>query len=52
MGIPDGIFWLDKEEFFTYFTTIYLCAKDMSAWTNPSRAVRGNRVAKEKKAAK
>lgn len=26
----DGIFWLEKEEFFKYFKTIYLCAKDMS----------------------
>jgi len=28
--LPDGIFWLDKEEFFKYFKTIYLCAKDMA----------------------
>ena len=26
----DGIFWVDKEEFFSYFKTIYLCAKDMA----------------------
>jgi hypothetical protein len=26
----DGIFWLDKDEFFEYFPTIYLCAHDMS----------------------
>jgi len=26
----DGIFWLDKSEFFLYFKTIYLCAKDMT----------------------
>jgi len=26
----DGIFWLSKDEFFKYFHTIYLCAKDMS----------------------
>eukprot|EP00933_Yihiella_yeosuensis_P061610 TRINITY_DN64438_c0_g1_i1.p1 TRINITY_DN64438_c0_g1~~TRINITY_DN64438_c0_g1_i1.p1 ORF type:complete len:502 (-),score=106.64 TRINITY_DN64438_c0_g1_i1:131-1636(-) len=26
----DGIFWLSKEEFFKYFPTIYLCAKNMS----------------------
>ena len=26
----DGVFWIAKEEFFKYFKTIYLCAKDMS----------------------
>ena len=26
----DGIFWLTKEEFFRYYETIYLCAKDMA----------------------
>ena len=26
----DGIFWVDKDEFFKYFKTLYLCAKDMS----------------------
>ncbi|ACO60753.1 predicted protein [Micromonas commoda] len=26
----DGIFWMSKEEFFKYFGSIYLCAKDMS----------------------
>ena len=26
----DGIFWVEKSEFFQYFHTIYLCAKDMS----------------------
>jgi len=25
----DGIFWIEKEEFFKHFGTIYLCAKDM-----------------------
>jgi len=29
--VRDGVFWVDKEEFFTYFKTIYLCAKDMSS---------------------
>lgn len=28
----DGVFWLEKEEFFCYFHTIYLCAKDMEQW--------------------
>merc|ERR1711924_593140 len=26
----DGVFWVSKAEFFKYFETIYLCAKDMS----------------------
>ena len=26
----DGIFWMSKEEFVTYFDTVYLCAKDMT----------------------
>eukprot|EP00929_Paragymnodinium_shiwhaense_P012636 TRINITY_DN12004_c0_g1_i1.p1 TRINITY_DN12004_c0_g1~~TRINITY_DN12004_c0_g1_i1.p1 ORF type:complete len:1151 (-),score=313.44 TRINITY_DN12004_c0_g1_i1:75-3527(-) len=26
----DGIFWMQKEDFFQYFTTIYLCAHDMA----------------------
>ena len=26
----DGIFWLTKEEFFRYFVSICVCAKDMS----------------------
>ena len=26
----DGIFWMSKEEFFKYFGSSYLCAKDMS----------------------
>ena len=26
----DGLFWLEKSEFFKYFQTIYLCAMDMS----------------------
>ena len=26
----DGIFWLSKDEFFKYFHTLYVCAKDMS----------------------
>merc|ERR1719198_1732670 len=25
----DGIFWLQKETFFQYFATVYLCAHDM-----------------------
>lgn len=26
----DGVFWLEKEEFFQYFDTVYLCTLDMS----------------------
>eukprot|EP00316_Scyphosphaera_apsteinii_P019989 CAMPEP_0119329142 /NCGR_PEP_ID=MMETSP1333-20130426/75161_1 /TAXON_ID=418940 /ORGANISM="Scyphosphaera apsteinii, Strain RCC1455" /LENGTH=633 /DNA_ID=CAMNT_0007338191 /DNA_START=88 /DNA_END=1989 /DNA_ORIENTATION=- len=26
----DGIFWVTKQEFFRYFETLYLCAKDMA----------------------
>ena len=26
----DGIFWMSKKEFFEYFVTLYLCAKDMT----------------------
>ena len=28
----DGIFWVSKSEFFQYFKTIYVCAKDMTAF--------------------
>ena len=28
----DGIFWVTKEEFFTYFPTVYLSASDMTAF--------------------
>lgn len=28
----DGVFWLDREEFFEYFTGVNLCAVDMSAF--------------------
>jgi hypothetical protein len=28
----DGIFWLTTAEFFKYFPTLYLCAKDMTAF--------------------
>jgi hypothetical protein len=30
VAADDGIFWVSKEEFFKYFHTIYLCAKDMT----------------------
>jgi len=30
VAADDGIFWVDKEEFFKYFKTIYLCAKNMT----------------------
>lgn len=26
----DGIFWVSKQEFFKYFETVYVCAKDMT----------------------
>lgn len=26
----DGVFWMEREEFFHYFSVVYLCAKDMS----------------------
>jgi len=28
----DGMFWIQKEDFFRHFNTIYLCAQDMKAW--------------------
>ena len=30
VAIDDGIFWVDKYEFFEFFRVVYLCAKDMS----------------------
>mmetsp|Transcript_15508 Transcript_15508/g.23674 ORF Transcript_15508/g.23674 Transcript_15508/m.23674 type:complete len:134 (+) Transcript_15508:2-403(+) len=27
----DGIFWIQREDFFKYFKSIYVCAKDMKA---------------------
>lgn len=32
VNLNDGVFWLDKSEFFEYFPTIYLCAVDMSTF--------------------
>jgi len=32
LGIDDGIFWLDKNEFFEHFTCVYVCAKDMTGF--------------------
>jgi len=32
VAIDDGVFWLSKEEFFAYFPTLFLCAKDMTAF--------------------
>lgn len=29
LGVENGIFWLERDEFFTYFKTVYLCACDM-----------------------
>ena len=31
----DGVFWLSKDEMFSYFTTIYLCAMDMKDFVGP-----------------
>ena len=31
----DGIFWVSKSEFFRYFQTVYLCAKDMGKACGP-----------------
>jgi len=28
----DGIFWIQKDDFFDHFQTIYVCAKDMKKW--------------------
>lgn len=28
----DGVFWMQKEAFFTYFKTVYLCAHDMAGF--------------------
>jgi len=28
----NGVFWVSKEEFFQYFHTVYVSAKDMSEW--------------------
>lgn len=30
VAADDGLFWLDKGEFFKFFHTIYVCAKDMT----------------------
>merc|ERR1712196_258299 len=30
--VDDGIFWMDSQEFFRFFPTLYVCALDMSAW--------------------
>jgi len=30
LDVDDGIFWMEKDEFFKYFKTVYLCAMDMS----------------------
>jgi len=30
MNADDGTFWMEKDEFFKYFKTVYLCAMDMS----------------------
>eukprot|EP00928_Gymnodinium_smaydae_P024928 TRINITY_DN20018_c0_g3_i1.p1 TRINITY_DN20018_c0_g3~~TRINITY_DN20018_c0_g3_i1.p1 ORF type:complete len:1129 (-),score=112.23 TRINITY_DN20018_c0_g3_i1:184-3570(-) len=31
----DGIFWMQKETFFQYFTKVYLCAHDMAKFASP-----------------
>ncbi|CAE8583774.1 unnamed protein product, partial [Polarella glacialis] len=30
----DGVFWMQKEQFFEYFTTVYLCAHNMATFGN------------------
>jgi len=30
----DGIFWMERENFFDYFGTVYLCAHDMAEFAN------------------
>ena len=30
VAADDGVFWVSKDEFFKYFPTIYVCAKDMT----------------------
>lgn len=30
----DGVFWMERKEFFQYFGVVYLCAKDMSEFLN------------------
>jgi hypothetical protein len=32
VAADDGVFWLEKAEFFKYFQTIYLSASDMTAF--------------------
>jgi len=29
----DGVFWMERDNFFKYFTSVYLCAMDVSKWT-------------------
>ena len=36
VAADDGIFYVTKEEFFKYFVTVYVCAKDMSEFLNPN----------------
>jgi len=36
--LDDGIFWVDKDEFFHFFSTIYLCARDMATFTGQNSA--------------
>ena len=30
LGVDDGVFWVSQEEFFRYFTTVYVSASDMT----------------------
>eukprot|EP00929_Paragymnodinium_shiwhaense_P038888 TRINITY_DN20488_c0_g1_i1.p1 TRINITY_DN20488_c0_g1~~TRINITY_DN20488_c0_g1_i1.p1 ORF type:complete len:1316 (+),score=273.32 TRINITY_DN20488_c0_g1_i1:27-3950(+) len=35
----DGIFWMQREDFFKYFSTIYVCAHDMANFVAATRSV-------------
>jgi hypothetical protein len=35
LDVDDGVFWMEKAEFFKYFSTIYLCALDMAEFVGP-----------------
>jgi len=35
LDVDDGVFWMEKDEFFKYFKTVYLCALDMAEFVKP-----------------